>query len=103
MFCPYCGKQLADIADICVGCGHSVRQITKNAQTDSASAGWWWLGFFFPIIGFVLWAVWTGEYPKKAKKALTGSLVGIIASVVGIILFWVIYIVVLFSLPFLFY
>lgn len=103
MFCPHCGKQLVDIADICVGCGRSVKHITKNIQADSVSAGWWWLGFFFPIIGFILWAMWTGEYPRKAKKVGAGSLVGIVVSVVGIILFWTIYIVAVFSLQYLFY
>ncbi len=79
MYCPYCGKELSDMADICVGCG---RQVNKNVKFDSSSVGWWWLGFFFPLVGFILWLVWTGETPIKAKKAGFGALVGVIVSVV---------------------
>ena len=60
MFCPYCGKEIDNIADVCLGCGRSVKKIKNSAQQDSSSVGWWWLGFFFPLIGFILWCVWTG-------------------------------------------
>ncbi len=83
------------MAEICLGCGHSVKNIIKP-DGDSNSVGWWWLGFFFPVIGFILWAVWSGNYPIKAKKAGIGALVGFIASIVLVVLIYVILFVLMF-------
>ncbi len=89
MFCPHCGKEINNQADICLGCGRSVRNITKSVHQDSNSVGWWWLGFFFPIIGFILWVVWTGNTPVRAKRAGWGALIGAIVSVILVILLYV--------------
>lgn len=89
MFCPHCGKELNENAAVCLNCGRYVTDITKPKPADSASTGWWWLGFFLPIVGFILWLVWTDSTPIKAKKAGTGALTGIIVSVVLVILLYV--------------
>lgn len=89
MFCPYCGKEIDDNADVCLGCGRSVSNVVKAASNDSNSMGWWCLGFFFPIIGFILWLVWTGNKPMRAKRAGWGALTGVIVSVVLTILVFV--------------
>ena len=88
MFCPFCGRQIDDKADVCLGCGRTVANVRVNAQRDSDSFGWWWLGFFFPLIGFILWCVWTGETPLRAKRAGWGALIGAITSVALVILFY---------------
>ena len=82
MFCPYCGKEINDNADICLGCGRSVSNVKKASCKDSNSVGWWWLGFFFPFVGLILWLVWTGSTPMRAKRTGWGALVGAIVSVV---------------------
>lgn len=89
MYCPHCGREINMQADICLGCGRSVKKIKKSAQNDSKSVGWWWLGFFFPLIGFVLWLVWTGDTPIRAKRVGWGALIGTIVSVAVTILFCV--------------
>lgn len=89
MFCPYCGKEINDNADICLGCGRSVTNVRNSASRDSNSIGWWWLGFFFPFVGLILWLVWAGSTPMRAKRAGWGALVGAIVSVVLVILFCV--------------
>ena len=91
MFCPNCGKEVSELAEICVGCGCPVKKLTRGLLGDSKSAGWWWLGFFFPMIGFILWAVWSGEYPMKAKKAGVGAIVGIICAVALVVLFYLLF------------
>ena len=57
------------------------------AAEDSGSAGWGVLGFFFPIVGLILFLVWKGTKPRCAKKAGIGALIGVIVEfVLGIIL-----------------
>ncbi len=99
MFCPYCGRPIDEKADVCLGCGCSVQTIKNKSHNDSGSVGWWWLGFFFPLIGFILWCVWTGTSPQKARRAGWGALVGVIVSVVLTVIIYVAYIA-LFSLAF---
>lgn len=82
MFCPHCGMEISDVADVCLCCGRSVENIKKQINQDSASFGWWWLGFFFPLIGIILWAVWTSSCPKKAARSGWGAIIGIITSFV---------------------
>lgn len=102
MFCPYCGKQIDDKAAVCLGCGRSVQNITNKSMQDSSSAGWWWLGFLCPIVGFILWCVWTGSTPMRAKRVGWGALIGVITSIVLIVLYYilVIFSMVMFSLNF---
>ena len=76
-------------AAVCLNCGKYVTHVTKQKPNDSTSAGWWWLGFLFPFIGFILWLVWTDSTPIRAKKAGTGALTGIIVSVVLVVLFYI--------------
>ena len=99
MFCPYCGRPIDEKADVCLGCGCSVQTIKNKSHSDSQSVGWWWLGFFFPFIGFILWCVWTGTSPQKARRVGWGAIVGAIVSVALVILIYVVYIV-LFALVF---
>jgi len=87
MFCPNCGKEIMPGADICFGCGIMINKIMK-APPRRVSAGWWWIGFFFPLVGFILWACLSGNEPEKAKKCGFGALVGAIISVVGLVLLY---------------
>ena len=87
MYCSNCGKEINDNADICIGCGRSVKNM-KKAEQDSGSYGWWWLGFFFPLIGFILWLVWTGDTPMRARRVGWGALIGVIVSVALVILIY---------------
>ena len=50
-------------------------------ETDSGSFGWAVLGFFFPIVGLILFLVWKQSKPKCAKVAGIGALVGVGISV----------------------
>ncbi|MFA6860267.1 MAG: zinc ribbon domain-containing protein [Clostridia bacterium] len=90
MFCTNCGKEISDEAVVCTGCGVPVKQ-TKKTQVnpnDSRSTGWAVLGFFFPVIGLILWAVWNNEFPLRSKSIAKGAIIGVIAEVVlSIIMF----------------
>lgn len=70
---------------------------TQSQQTDSegSTVGWGILGFFIPIVGFILWLIWKDEHPARAKSAGIGCLVSICLGVVGVILYVVLVFVVL--------
>lgn len=69
---------------------------TQSQQTDSegSTVGWGILGFFIPIVGFILWLVWKDEHPARSRSAGIGCLVSVCLGVVGSI----IYIIILFAI-----
>ena len=87
--CKNCGKELADGAVVCPGCG--VSQNTPVTTADSSSFGYAFLGFCIPIVGLILYLVWKDTTPLRAKSAGKGALVSVIVSVV----IWIIYAVIL--------
>lgn len=95
MYCRYCGKEIADQAVICVHCGAQVQR--TPAVKDTGSAGWWWLGFLIPLAGLIIWLIYKDDQPKNARKVGIGALVGVITETVLIILIYVIYIAIMFS------
>lgn len=70
---------------------------TQSQQTDSegSTVGWGILGFFIPIVGFILWLIWKDEHPARAKSAGIGCFVSICLGVVGVILYVVLVFVIL--------
>lgn len=70
---------------------------TQSQQTDSegSTVGWGILGFFIPIVGFILWLIWKDEHPARAKSAGIGCLVSVCLGVVGVILYVVLVFVIL--------
>lgn len=88
MFCPNCGKEISDLASVCVNCGATFSKSAQKAD-DSASAGWWWLGFLVPIAGLIIWLTCKDETPNRAKKAGWGALISTIVSVALVILYFI--------------
>ena len=93
MYCPNCGEQIDDKAVICPKCGVPTKIMT---QDDTPSKGFAVLGFFIPLLGFILYLVWKSETPLKAKSAGKGALIGFITRIV-------LYILVVFLFVFLLY
>lgn len=83
-FCKHCGAEMDDSAVVCAQCGTNVAPAAP--AEEKASFGWSVLGFFFPLVGFILWLVWKKDQPAKAKKAGVGALVGVIVNIVFSIL-----------------
>ena len=113
MFCKSCGQQIADDAKFCPSCGATVTsapanqyayQNSANTYTskpaDAPSTGMAILGFFFPLIGLILYLVWKDDQPLKAKSvgkgALIGFIVGIVVSII-IVIAYVVFMALLFS------
>ncbi len=79
MYCSHCGNEISDKAAVCVRCGVAVG---KRPQAEGqVSSGWWWLGFFIPLAGLLIWIFTNDTEPVKAKRAGLGALVGVITSV----------------------
>lgn len=89
MFCPNCGKEISDIASICVNCGAKVSSPAQKVE-DNPSCGWWWLGFFVPLAGLLVWLTCQDNQPVKAKKAGIGAIIGTITAAVLVVLYYVI-------------
>ena len=56
------------------------------APADAPNTGFAVLGFFFPLIGLILFLMWKDQTPLKAKSAGKGALIGVIVWVGGSIL-----------------
>lgn len=53
-----------------------------HGENEQASAGWGVLGFFFPVVGLILYLAWYDNHRKRAKVAGKGALIGVSAAVV---------------------
>lgn len=88
-FCTNCGNELKVGADVCLNCGKSITKKPSTASTDTGGAGWGILGFFFPLIGLILYILWKTDQPRNSSAAGKGALVGVIVSVVISIIYGV--------------
>lgn len=72
--------------------------VMQPTAQDSGSAGWAVLGFFFPIVGLILYLVWKTEKPLSARRAGMGALVSVIVGVVITVIWFILAFVVMMSL-----
>ena len=91
-YCSNCGKEVSEVQDVCLNCGHGIKHGQKNANSDTGSFWWAVLGFFVPIAGFIIWGVCKDSCPKNAKKAGVGALVSVICGVLLYLLIMALYI-----------
>lgn len=62
--------------------------VEKNTS-KKGSIGWGILGFFIPIVGIILFAIWRKENKKASKAAGIGALIGAIVSVIFTVIYFV--------------
>ena len=99
-FCTKCGKELVDEAVVCIHCGCAVAGATPTptapvVENDAPNTGFAVLGFFFPMIGLILYLLNMNTAPLKAKSAGKGALAGVITSAVLSIIIVIFYVVVI--------
>lgn len=115
VFCSGCGRELPPEENFCRVCGKQRTMPAQGAQPtfqqpvypqmgyvqDAPSGGMTALGFFFPIVGLILYLVWKDQTPLKAKSAGKGALIGVIVwtalSIILAILAYVIPLLVFYS------
>lgn len=115
VFCSGCGRELPPEENFCRVCGKQRTMPAQGAQPtfqqpvypqmgyvqDAPSGGMTVLGFFFPIVGLILYLVWKDQTPLKAHSAGKGALIGVIVwtalSIILAILAYVVPLLVLYS------
>ena len=48
---------------------------------------WWILGLFLPVVGIILYFVWKKNKKYDAKNVLTGSIIGIVIALFGLLIY----------------
>lgn len=78
MVCKKCGKTIDDSSAFCNHCGVKLNELSTSDYTDAPSFGLAILGFFFPLIGFLIYLFKEKEKPKQAASAAKGAITRII-------------------------
>ena len=99
MICKHCGKEIG-YSRFCPYCGaeNPAELITAHPyekKKEEKTFGWGILGFFFPIVGLILFILWREDKPKASESAGLGALISfitggggaIIAGIVWFVLF----------------
>lgn len=101
-FCAHCGTSI-DLDDVFINKDNSSyyseveeekeerpkennRYEEQDLRTyvERASIGWFFLGLVFPILGFILGAVYRYRKPDMAAKLRTGAIYGLFIELVGV-------------------
>ena len=90
MYCKSCGKNIDDSATYCINCG---TRFDNKEVDDQSSYGFAILGFIIPIVGLILFLIYEGKKPKRAKLAGKGALIGFITRIVLSIILVILYVV----------
>ncbi|MEJ6467458.1 hypothetical protein [Fusobacterium ulcerans] len=75
--------------------GRNIESVENKppVNLDRGGFAWGFLGFFIPIVGFILWLVWRDEKPKTAKSLGIGALVGVIIGFIFVVIYFLIIII----------
>lgn len=94
MYCKNCGRTVDDTSSYCNNCGARIdNKPNADVSEDSSSMGFAILGFFIPIIGLILFLIYEGKKPKRAKSVGKGALIGFITRIVLTIILVILYVV----------
>lgn len=84
MHCSNCGHEIHPEAMICVHCGVGVQKHVESK--DGRIGGLGIVCFLFPIVGLILYLVWSNSMPIKARGAGKSALWGIIWSLAIVVI-----------------
>lgn len=87
-YCRECGTMISEKAVTCPRCGTTQNQAA--VRQDEASAGLMVLSFFFPLIGLILFCVYSQNTSNAAKEYGKWALIGFITSIALVIIYSVI-------------
>ena len=92
MYCKQCGCRVTVGSLYCSSCGAKINT-TESLPDDRHSLALSFVGFFFPLIGFIVYVFNHSDKPKQAKSAGKGALIGFLTRVVIFVILIVLYIV----------
>ena len=78
MFCPNCGANVSSSEYVCPKCNNVLRQpevVNSVNDQDTPTIGLKLVSFLVPIVGIILYFLWSKEFPVKAKSCLKLSLI----------------------------
>ncbi|MGS0971700.1 MAG: zinc-ribbon domain-containing protein [Candidatus Izemoplasmataceae bacterium] len=80
-YCRKCGQPLEEDYKVCPICGTKVYDEYQtnhavNDMPDQYELLWGVLGFFFPLVGLILYLLWQEQKPLVAKYIGLGALIG---------------------------
>lgn len=94
MYCKNCGRSVDDTSSYCNNCGARIdNKPNADVSEDNSNLGFAILGFFIPIVGFILFLIYEEKKPKRAKSAGKGALIGFITKIVLAIILVILYVV----------
>ena len=94
MYCKNCGRTVDDTSSYCNNCGARIdNKPNADVSEDNSNLGFAILGFFIPIVGFILFLIYEEKKPKRAKSAGKGALIGFITKIVLAIILVILYVV----------
>lgn len=83
MYCQNCGNELKNemycpLCGTACNSGYNRAPLHNNVMPDDRpNAVFAFLGFFFPIVGLILFIIYESKSPKKAKSAGKGALISV--------------------------
>ena len=81
--CSRCGREIADTALFCPGCGNSVSGNNNSANTNDIPDNLFAvLGFLIPIVGVLLFLIYEDKKPSRAGSSGKGALIGFIVRII---------------------
>ncbi len=95
--CPYCGNQCDVNAVLCVRCGAQLPPITNGEDKTSGVLSFF--SFIIPMVGLILYAMYSKDKPKSSKSYGRLALIGFI---IQIILYVFLYILLMIVIPLIF-
>lgn len=94
MYCKNCGRTVDDTSSYCNNCGARIdNKPNADVSEDNSNLGFAILGFFIPIVGLIIFLIYEGKKPKRAKSAGKGALIGFITEIVLAIILVILYVV----------
>ncbi len=91
-YCQSCGQQIPDTANFCPTCGAPQNSGYGGFggygdgrgpiyEVDAPSRLLAFVGFFFPVVGLIMYLYWRRSMPLKARSAGRGALAGVILQI----------------------
>ena len=78
-YCAHCGAELEDGAAVCPRCGAACREISgvPPMLEDRSEAGLNVLSFLAPLVGLILYLIYRGSMPCRARGIKKAGLLGL--------------------------